>query len=234
MLKKRILSIRGYISVKTIIIVLILIATLYVFQNKYEEINNLSIIKNSRENGALFYLEGLWKNMKKIQRISEGRSQRAMELFEEVKLIKEKSGLFSLKIPKSWNVINEEGPDKKQISKIVIENSRFLQHNEDNQIYYDDGAQLIIQVIRGENKNTNLSGSANDQMVVKTGNINVGSYKSKYNIIKDNNVKKGEIINAHVIHNGNTYNFQLVDNPSTFSNGEFSFQEILQSFQFLK
>ncbi|HOW60161.1 MAG TPA: hypothetical protein P5548_00025 [Candidatus Moranbacteria bacterium] len=234
MLKKRILSIRGYISVKTIIIVLILIATLYVFQNKYEEINNLSIIKNSRENGALFYLEGLWKNMKKIQRISEGRSQRAMELFEEVKLIKEKSGLFSLKIPKSWNVINEEGPDKKQISKIVIENSRFLQHNEDNQIYYDDGAQLVIQVVRGENKNTNLSDSPNDQMVVKTGNINVGSYKSKYNIIKDNNVKKGEIINAHVMHNGNIYNFQLVDNPSTFSNGEFSFQEILQSFQFLK
>lgn len=234
MLKKRILSIRGYISVKTIIIVLILIATLYIFQNKYEEINNLSIVKNSREKGALFYMEGVWKNMKKIQRIREGRSQRAMELFEEVKLIKEKSGLFSLKIPKSWNVINEEGPDKKQISKMVIENSRFLQHNEGNQIYYDDGAQLVIQVVRGENKNTNLSDSANDQMIIKTGNINIGSYKSEYNIIKDNNVKIGEIMDSHVIHNGNTYNFQLVDNPSTFSNGEFSFQEILQSFQFLK
>lgn len=69
---------------------------------------------------------------------------------------------------------------------------------------------------------------------LKKGDANVAGEKTNYHVIIDATVKEGEIIDAHVLHDGNTYNFRLVDNPKIFTNGEFSFQEMLGSFQFLR
>ena len=233
-MKKCALFIRGCIRMRTLIIILILLVTVYFYQNKFREILSWPIIQESRENGALFYLEGIWGKMKKIQQISEGRSQRAMELFEETKAVSEKSGLFSLVVPKSWNIISEEGTNEKQLSKIIVESPYFSQRIEAGNIFYDNGAQLTIQVMQGEDQNAKLSGGGHGSLLIKKVNIDVSGQKAEYHIINDSNVKDGEIIDAHILHNGNTYNFRLVDNPRIFTNGEFSFQEILRSFQFLK
>lgn len=234
MLKKCTLFIKGCIRMRTMIIVLVLLVTVYIYQNKFQEVSNWSVVKNSRENGALFYLEGIWGKMNKIQRISDGRSQRAMELFEATKVITEKSGLFSLAVPESWVVISEEGSNGKQISKIVIESPRFSQRIEGGNIFYDDGAQLTVQVMRGEDQSAKLTDGGHGSMLLKKGIIEASNQIKEYHVIKDDNVKEGEIIDAHVLHNGNTFDFRLVDNPRIFTGGEFSFQEIMRSFQFLK
>jgi len=228
------LFIRGYIRMRTMIIVLILLVTVYVYQNKFKEISNWSIIQKSRENGALFYFEGIWGKMKNIQKISDGRSERSMELFEETKLVNEKSGLFSISVPKSWNVISEDGASGNQISKIVIDSPSFSERIEGGNIFYDNGAEFSIQVIRGEQTSAKLSDGGHGKMMIKKENTDVASEKTNYHVISDAAVKEGEIIDAHVLHDGNTYNFRLVDNPKIFIDGEFSFQEMLRSFQFLK
>lgn len=234
MLKKCTLFIKGCIRMRTVIIILILLVTVYVYQNKFQEISNWSVIKNSRENGALFYLEGIWGKMKRIQKISDGRSQRAMELFEETKIVTEKSGLFSLAIPKSWNVVSEEGINERQVARIVVESPSFSQRIEGGNIFYDDGAQLTVQVMRGEDQSVKLPDGGHGSMLIKKGIIEASNQIKEYHVIKNENVKEGEIMDAHVLRSGNTYNFRLVDNPRIFTGGEFSFQEIMRSFQFLK
>ena len=232
MLQKCALFIRGCIRMRTMIIVLILIVTVYVYQNKFQEISNWSVIKNSRENGALFYLNGIWGKMKNIQKISDGRSERAMELFEETKIVNEKSNWFSLEVPKSWTVVSEEGANGNQISKMIIDSSSFSERRETSGIFYDNGAEFSIQIIRGEQANAKLSDGGYGKMLIKKENTDTAGGKISYYVVNDVDVKQGEIIDAHVLHNGNTYNFRLVDNPKIFTNGEFSFQEMLRSFSF--
>ena len=232
MLKKCALFIRGCIRMRTMIIVLILLVTFYVFKNKYEEISNLPIVQNSRESGALFYLEGIWGKMKRIQQISDGRSQRAMELFEDAKTINEKSGLFSLNIPNSWKIISEEGASGKQLAKIVIESPGFSQRTEGGDVFYDNGAQLIVQVVQGEDRKAKLPDGGYGSLLIRKSSVDISEQKVDCYVVNETNVKDGEIINAHILHNGNTYNFRLADNPRIFTGGEFSFQEILHSLKF--
>ncbi len=234
MLKKCALFIRGCIRMRTMIIVLILLVTVYVFNNKYEEISNLSVVQNSRKNGALFYLEGIWGKMKRIQQISDGRSQRAMELFENAKTVNEKSGLFSVDIPNSWKIISEEGVNGKQLAKIIVESPNFSQRTEGGNIFYDNGAQLTIQVVQGEESRAKLPDGGYGSLLIKKASVDMSEQKANYYVINEINVKDGEIINAHILHNGNTYNFRLVDNPRIFTGGEYSFQEILYSLKFKK
>jgi len=232
MLKKCALFIRGCIRMRTMIIILILLVTIYVFKNKFEEISSWPVVQNSRENGALFYLEGIWGKMKRIQRISDSRGQRANELFENTKTISEKSGLFSVDIPSSWKIIFEEGANGKQLAKIIVESPNFSQRTEGGNIFYDDGAQLTIQVVKGEEQKAKLPNGGYGSLLIKKANVNISGQKFDYYIINEINVKDGEIINAHILHNGNTYNFRLVDNPRVFTGGEYSFQEILYSLKF--
>ncbi|HPN54941.1 MAG TPA: hypothetical protein PLB52_03365 [Candidatus Moranbacteria bacterium] len=234
MLKKCALFIRGCIRMRTMIIVLILLVTVYVFKNKFEEISNLQIVQESRQSGALFYLEGIWGKMKNFQRMNEGRMQRTSELFENAKTFREKSGLFSIKVPEKWIVVSEEGANGGQIVKVVIESPLFSERREGGSIFYDDGAQLTSQVVRGEQSSAKLADGGHGKMLIRSGNVNVLNQNTKYHIIQEENVKKGEIFDAHIVYNGNTCNVRLVDNPQIFIGSEFSFQEILASLEFNK
>lgn len=232
MLKKCALFIRGCIRMRTMIIILILLVTVYVFKNKFEEISSWPVVQNSRENGAIFYAEGIWKRLKNFQRMNEGRTQRSNELFENKKIFQEKSGLFSIEIPEKWNVISEEGASGNQIAKIVIESQFFSERREEGNIFYDDGAQLTVQVIRGEQAKAKLPDGGHGKNLIKSGSIDILNQTVKLHTIQQENVQKGEILDAHIIQGGNTYEFRLVDNPKIFIGGEYSFQEILYSLKF--
>lgn len=232
MLKKCALFIRGCIRMRTMIIILILLVTVYVFKNKFEEISSWPIVQNSRENGALFYLEGIWGKMKRIQRISDSRGQRANELFENTKILREKSGLFSIEVPEKWNAVSEEGASGRQIAKVVIESPFFSERREGGNIFYDDGAQLTVQIVQGEDQKAKLADGGYGSLLIRKSSVDILEQKIDCYVVNEINVKDGEIINAHILHNGNTYNFRLVDNPRIFTGGEYSFQEILRSLKF--
>lgn len=231
MLEKCALFIRGFVRPQILLIILILLVTGYVYQDKFREISG-PLIEKSRKDGALFYAEGIWNKMKRVQQISEGRSQRAMELFEETKTIGDKSKSFSIKVAKGWNVISEEGASGNQISKIVIESPSFFERKSGSDIFYENGAQLTIQVVRGEQANARLADGGHGKMLVRKQGINTVYESVNYHIIKEEAVKDGEIIDAHILHGGNTYNFRLVYNPRIFTGGEYSFQEMLISLSF--
>lgn len=234
MLKKCALFIRGCIRMRTMIIILILLVTVYVFKNKFEEVSNWPVVQNSRENGALFYLEGIWGKMKRIQRISDSRGQRANELFENTKTFQEKSGLFSIEVPEKWNAISEEGASGRQIAKVVIESPFFSERREGGYVFYDDGAQLSVQVVQGEDASAKLSDGGHGLMLVSKRNAEIVGQSVEYHIIQEDAVKAGEIFDAHILRGGKTYNVRFVDNPITFTGGEYSFQEILRSFKILR
>jgi hypothetical protein len=231
MLKRCALFIKGFIRPQFLLIVLILLVTVYFYQGKVREMSG-QFIESNRKSGALFYAEGIWNKMRRIQQISDGRSQRAMELFEETKSVSDKSKSFSVKVPKSWNIVSEEGARGNQISKIVIDSPSFSQREEGGDIFYDDGAEFSIQVVRGEQTSAKLPDGGHGSLLIKKQGIDVVGERINYHVISDVVVKEGEIIDAHFLHGGNTYNFRLVDNPKIFTGGEFSFQEILLSLNF--
>jgi hypothetical protein len=231
MLRKCALFIKGFIRPQFLFIILILLVTAYFYQGKFREMSG-QFIESNRKSGALFYVEGIWNKMKRIQQISDGRSQGAMELFEETKSVSDNSKSFSVKVPKSWDIASEEGAGGNQISKIVINSSSFSQHEEGGDIFYDSGAELSIQVVRGEQVSAKLPDGGHGSMLIKKGGVDMASGSVTYHVTHEPNVKEGEIIDAHVLHGGNTYNLRLVDNPKTFTGGEFSFQEMLLSFKF--
>lgn len=68
----------------TMIILLILGVTYYFYQDKIKEISKQLIAEN-RENGTLFYVEGIWSKMKAVQKMQDDRNQNAYDLIESTK-----------------------------------------------------------------------------------------------------------------------------------------------------
>lgn len=218
-------------KLSTMIILVILLVTYYFWHAKLQEIAT-SIYEANKDSDVVRYSTGIWNNMKNIQKVQDSKTQRALELVGERKKITEKSGLYSLSVPENWNKKFEQGLSGNQISSMTMESLDFLKHQEGNNIFYDNGVQLVVQVVRGEQQAAKETGGGHGKMLIRSAGTDFEGNRIEYHLIKDVLVKSGEIMDAHTIHGGNTYNFRLVYNPQSFSGAEYSFQEILNSFKF--
>lgn len=231
MLKKCFLYVRAFMRMSTLVIIFILLVTFYFYGTKIREVVN-PWIAQSEQNGILFYAIGIWDNMKGVQQLSDQQNQRALELVGNTKTVSDKTGLVSFAVPQDWNISLEQGAVGSQLSKLVIASPTFSQRNVASDIFYDNGAQLSVQVIKGENPKAKLADGGYGKNMVSKKSIAVDTESSAYYIITDPNVQTGEIIEAPVIHAGNTYVFSFVFNPGRYGDGEYTFSEMLASCKF--
>ncbi|KKQ50930.1 MAG: hypothetical protein US70_C0028G0014 [Parcubacteria group bacterium GW2011_GWD2_38_11] len=85
MLKKCAYYVRGFMRMSTMIILLILLVTYYFYQDKIKEISKQAI-EDNRQDGTLFYVQGIWSKMKAVQKEQEDRNQKAYDLIESTKV----------------------------------------------------------------------------------------------------------------------------------------------------
>jgi hypothetical protein len=222
---------RGFMKTSTLIVIL---AFLLIFYFWHVQIGNYIGEKYdaSKDNGAIFYLTGIWNKTRGITQLVDSRSQRALELAGSSKKIADKTGRYSFEILESWITRKSEGILGNQLSRIVIESSNFTERRVGEDIFYDNGAQFTIQEIKGEQPSAKLADGGYGSNLIKKIPTDIGGQAITYFFIKENNVKSGEIIVAHIIHGGNTFNFRYVFNSKMYNGGEYSFQEILHSFKF--
>jgi len=231
MLQKCFLYVRAFMRASTLLIVFILLVTFYFYGDKIREVAN-PYIEQSKKSGILFYAIGIWDNMKGVQQVTDQQNQRAMELVGNTKTINEKTGLYSFSVPQDWNISLEQGAIGTQLSKMVIASPPFSQRSVASDIFYDNGGQLSIQVLKGELASAKSTDGGYGKVLVSKKNIAVDTESSAYYIITDLDVQTGEIIEAPIIHAGNTYVFRFVFNPARYGDGEYTFNEILASFKF--
>ncbi|MEI7891382.1 MAG: hypothetical protein WCI36_05455 [bacterium] len=192
------LFIKGFIKMSTMIILLILLVTYYFYQDKIKEISRQAYNDN-KESGTLFYVTGIWNNMVEVQKKQEARNQNSFDLAGSIKILKDKSNLYSIEIPENWNVTTNEANIGKQISKIIASNKVFSQHNIGSDIFYDNGAQLTIQVLAGELAIAKNPDGAHGKMLIDKKTIPIDGENATYHIIADKNVKLGKIIDVHIL-----------------------------------
>lgn len=231
MLQKCFMFIRGFMRASTLLIVFIVLVTFYFYQDKIKEVAG-PYIERSKQNGILFYATGIWDNMKGVQQNSDQRNQRAMELVEGTKTIGDKANLYSLAVPQSWNVSVQQGAVGNQMSKMVVKSSAFSERSIASDIFYDDGAQLTVRAIKGEQASAKLADGGYGKAMISKKSVAVDNESATAYVITDPAVKSGEIMEAPVIHAGNTYVFRFVYNKQKYSDGEFTFSEMLASFKF--
>ena len=226
------LFLRGFIRMSTMIILLILLVTYYFYQDKIKEVSK-QLYNENKESGTLFYATGIWNKAVGVQKRQEERNQNAFDLAGSTKTIKDKSNLYSIEIPESWNVTTDQAKIGKQISKIVVSNKVFSQHNIASDIFYDNGAQLTIQVLSGEFPDAKNVDGGHGKMLVGKKTIPMNVENLTYHIITDPKVKVGQIFDAHILHGGKTIEINYVFNAEKFNEGEFMFGELMNSFKFL-
>jgi hypothetical protein len=231
MLQKCVLYLRGFLRMSTLVIIFILLVTFYFYQDKIREVSG-KMIDSSRQDGTIFYVGGIWDKMTGFATVSHNRNQQAIDLLGKTKKVDDDSRSYSLDIPESWRVVDHQGSFGQQVSKLIVESSAFSQHNEGTDIFFDNGAQLTVQIIRGEQERAKLPDGGHGKMLINKANTDLGGSAVDYYFIRDNSVKSGEVISAFSIHNGNTYDFKFVYNPKYFEGAEFAFQEILHSFRY--
>lgn len=223
----------GYASLFTLFImmVILVITGLYSWQ-RYQEYKFPEKAARGEITGPSFYIKEIKKKIDGIMGQKDVKSQRAMELAESIKVISDKANLLSLEIPESWIVVSSEGAKDAQISQLVINNSYFSQHEDGASLIIDKGAQLLIQVTKGENRTGFKEKGGHEELLITRKNINVSGKENIYHLFRDPNYPGADILDDHLISNGNTYTFSLVYNPVTFSDAEYTFQEILSSVKF--
>lgn len=231
-MKKYTLYLRAFMRIRTLLILLIVLVTVYVYQDKFRELTGIAIEKG-REERAFSYFEGAMDKAKRIKQINESRVQRVADLAGNKKTIKEKTGLFEFEIPENWKVSLEQGSTKYQISKMALESPTFSKFNIGDDIFYDNGAQLTITVAGGVQASAKDPNGGHGSKLVRKENVIISGENAFYHTIKDDAIKEGETADAHVVYKGNTYHFLFTYNPKMFSAGEFVFQEMLNSFKFL-
>jgi hypothetical protein len=223
--------IKGFIKMSTMVILLIMLVTYYFYQDKIKEVAG-QVIQNNRDSGTLFYVEGIWNRMKGVQKTQEDRNQNAFDLAGAKKIVNEKNGLYSFEMPENWTIGSQQGTVGAQISKTSVSGSTFSQHIDGTDIYYDNGAQLSVQVLKGEQADAKKTDGGHGKMLLSKNDVYISGEKVSYHKITDLRVKGGDIIDAHVLHGGNTYEIRFVYNNEKFNGGEFLFNEIMNSFQF--
>jgi hypothetical protein len=231
MLKKCAFYVKGFMSLYSLLIIL---ALLLIFYFWHAQIANYATqkLEASKDNGAIFYAQGIWDKMQGITNSEADRNKRALELVGGTQAISDKSGIFSFEIPQDWVVRKNDGPSAAQLASLITESPDFYEHITGGSTFYDSGAQLDLQVVKGEQANAKLADGGYGTAVLQKMQDQFGTQSVNYFIIKDSSVSVGETIVAEVISGGYTYDFRYVFNPKTFEGGEFSFQEILHSFKF--
>lgn len=231
MLKKPAFSARGFVSMPAIIILFILLVTYYFYQDKIKETSG-QFIQNNRQSGTLFYVEGIWNKMKGIQKMQDDRTQSAYDLTSAAKTISEKTGLYSVDVPESWEVITEQQTVGKQLSKVTATSKAFSQRIVGGEIFYDNGAQLTVRVLNGEQADAKNPDGGHGKMLLNKESVVASGEDVVYHKILDPRVKVGDILDAHILHGGNTYEIRYVFNKEKLNGGEFLFQTIMNSFKF--
>ncbi len=223
----------GYISLFTLfLLAVLLIAGGFYGWEKYQEKKYPEKAARGEITGPSFYIKEIKKKIDGIMGQKDVKSQRAIELAESIKVISDKANLLSLEIPESWAVVSSEGTKDVQISQLVINNSYFSQHEDGASLIIDKGAELLIRVIKGENRSGFEEKGGHAEPVITNKDINVSGKENIYHLFREPGYPNADILDDHLINNGNTYLFRLIYNPVTFSDAEYTFQEILSSIKF--
>lgn len=216
-----------------IIVVILVISGFYGWQ-KYQEYKFPEKAARGEIIGPAYYIKAIRLEIDKILGKKDIRGKRAIELAEGTKRINDKANLYSFEFPGSWVIATNDGTQGAQVSRLVIQNSYFSGHEENKMSIIDKGAELSILVTRGENKAAFNGSGGHAGLISSRKNVDVNGKENVLHIFKEPNYPNAQILDDHVVYNGSTYLFRLVYNPETFSDAEFTFQEILASVKFLK
>ncbi len=129
-------------------------------------------------------------------------------------------------------MVDEEGPLGGRISRISVESSDFSVFVDEeaegpfSPIYYETGAVLVIHVT------TPSSSPYHFQELISESEVTIDGEVAPYHVFLEPSTWAGQLIDAHLNHGGNLYEFTLGYNPETCPAGEGLFQAMLDSFQF--
>jgi hypothetical protein len=223
----------GYVSLFTLFVIMIVlvISGFYGWQ-KYQEIKFPDKAARGEIKGPSYYLNGIKDQIGQALEKKDIKNKRAMELAEPTKIVSDKANLISFEIPKSWTISASEGSRGVQISRLVADNSYFSKSADDKSTIINAGAELTIQITRGENRTGFEGNGGHADIQITRNNIDVNGKENIYHLFGEAGYPGADILDDHIVYNGNTYLFRLVYNPQTFSDAEYTFQEILNSIQF--
>jgi len=216
---------KGFVRNLTLIIIGVIIGlSVYIWGGHFLRIAG-PLIENSKKDGILFQIIGIKGGVMRVLEKKENRTERAMELVEGTKDISDQSGSYVLKIPQSWKITANEGAKEFQISRLIVQNSSFSMNSKNGINYFNQGAQLSVSITKRES-------DASHKQIDGKKEIFVGGQKLFYHIFKEANAPNAQFLDVHVEYKNNTITFQFIYNPKNFSDGEFTFQEILNSVEF--
>ncbi|MCX6766150.1 MAG: hypothetical protein NT136_04295 [Candidatus Moranbacteria bacterium] len=186
----------------------------------------------------LSYLSGIKSQISEVQKKQEVKNKRAMELAENTKGVADKSNLYTLEIPESWNVVSNEGAKGTQVSYLVAQSSYFASNESKSNggnktfINYDEGAQLTVRITQSEDLSAISGDGGHGAFLLGKKDVTVGGERGAYHVFKESGSPDSQFLDVHLIHKESTYLFRFAYNPKTFSDAEYSFREILDSFKF--
>ncbi|MDQ3802260.1 MAG: hypothetical protein M3416_00155 [Acidobacteriota bacterium] len=153
----------------------------------------------------------------------------------------DKAGLYSVALPKQWEVTADEGTKGVQLSFMTAESLDYRERRDETAdgpftpIYYEAGAKLRIHVTKGEQELTNYGERGGpDTGVILAKHITVDGVGGLYHAFKEPSTQEGQLLNVHLNYQGNNYILTLMYNSLTRPEGEKIFSDILNSFKFSK
>jgi hypothetical protein len=158
-----------------------------------------------------------------------------------VKQLTDKANLYSVEIQNDWKITANEGEKGVQRSFITAESPDFKSRIDDtiggpfDAIYFEKGAQLTIHVTKGKEELTHSGeGGGKETGVISKKNITLDGVNGTYYIFKEPSTYQGQLIDAYAIYKNNSYLLRLAYNPDTYPQGEKIFENIINSFRFIK
>jgi len=231
MFKNGLYGLWGFLKLSTLLIVFFLLLGFYFWSEKAKEVLR-PWIEESRKIEVVAQGEEAWNKMKGIRDMRDARTQRSLELVGETKTVAEKANRYSLAVPESWTVEHFGTAAGGQISKVVVTSPIFAESQEGRDVFYDNGARLTIQAIRGEQASARAADGGHGRNLISKTKADIEEMDADYHAVKDPLVKRGAVLDAHILSGGNTYLFRYDYNPEKFNGGEFTFQEMLVSLKF--
>lgn len=155
-------------------------------------------------------------------------------LDESTRQITDPENLYTIEIPKSWQIISRASREGVQLSFLTVQSSDFSFHTDDNfegpfePIYYDTGASLTMHVTKGD------EGSKHTGDVLEIKKFFIDQQPASYTRFIEPNTFNGEIIDVNVNYNGNNYLLRMGYNPDTYPHGIDIFNQIVSSFSFIQ
>jgi hypothetical protein len=216
-------------KMSTLVIVFILLVSVYLYGNKFLELTK-DWIQNHPDNKVVTYISGIWGGMERFKQGQNSRDQRAFELVGDTKPASDKASTYSINIPVDWTIARTEVLNGNQVSKTIFTSPTFSLKKEGSNFFYENGAELSIEVTRGDR-----GGSDHGINLIREGSVTSeqGEGTFKYHVIRDSLILQGEIIDAHIFKGGNTYYIRYAFSPEKFYGGEYTFEELLIFLKFI-